>query len=71
MLSALLVQRPISWKRPGLDMFNMNFLIADVIQFVSGRMTAISQGMEQKSNLSSSKSLAQTMGLTLIFLESW
>ena len=39
-------------------MSNINFLIADVIQFVSDTITTSSQGDGTKSNLSSSQSLA-------------
>ena len=42
-------------------MSNMNFLIADVIQFVSGTFVSFSQQMEQKSNLSSSQHLASEL----------
>ena len=33
----------ISWKLQGFDMSNVNFLIADVIPFVSGLMTIFTQ----------------------------
>ena len=37
------------WKLPGLDISNMNFLIADVIWFVSGTMITFSQGGAAKN----------------------
>ena len=38
------IKRHIFWKLPGLGISNMNFLIVDVIQFVSGTMITFSQG---------------------------
>ena len=52
------IKRPIFWKLPGPRISNMNFLIADMISFVSGTMITFSQGVQQKSNLSSFQSLA-------------
>ena len=54
----LMLKRPVFWKLPELEITNMNFLIADVIWFVSGTMIPFSQGVQQKSNLSSFQSLA-------------
>ena len=39
-----LIKRPIFWKLPGLGISNMNFLIANVIYFVSSTMITFSQG---------------------------
>ena len=49
---------PTCWKLPRLGMSNMNFVIADMIQFVSGRMTTFAQGDGTKIKSSSSQSLA-------------
>ena len=38
------LKRPIFWKLPGLGIFNMNFLITDVILFASGTMIIFKQG---------------------------
>ena len=38
------VKKPIFCKLLGLGISNMNFLIADVIQFVSGTVITFSQG---------------------------
>ena len=43
---------------PGLGICNMSFLIADVMQFVSGTMMTSSLGVQQNSNVSSFQSLA-------------
>ena len=51
----------IFWKLPGLGICNMSFLIADVIQFVSGTMITFLQGVQQNSNLSSFQSLASRL----------
>ena len=40
--------KAISWKLPGLGRSNMNFMIADAIQFPSGTMTIFSNGDRTK-----------------------
>ena len=58
------IKRPIFWKLPGFGISNKNFLITDVIEFLSGTMITFSAGggggggVRQKSNLSSFQSLA-------------
>ena len=51
-------------------MSNINFLTANVIQFVFGTLTTffLTMGMQQKSNLSSSQSLSpELVDLGLLF----
>ena len=55
------IKRPIFWKLRRLVTSNMNFLIADVILFVSGMMKLSHIGMQQKSRLSSSHCLAPAL----------
>ena len=43
---------------PGLGIYNMSFLIADVIQFVSGTMITLSLGVQQNSYVSSFQGFA-------------
>ena len=47
------IKRHIFWKLRGHGISNMSFLIADVIQFVSGTMISFSKRVPQNSNLSS------------------
>ena len=53
------------WRLPGIGISNMNFMIADVIEFVSGTMITFSKGVQQKSNQSSFQSLAPGLQLML------
>ena len=52
------IKKPIFCELPRLGIYNMNFLIAYVISFVSGTMIFFSQGSAAKSYPSSFQSLA-------------
>ena len=69
------IKRPIFWKLPGFGIYNMNFLITEMIQFVSGKMRTFSQRgaaklrSKQFSEFGSrTKSLSQILSIEIVCL---
>ena len=63
------IKRHIFWKLRGLGISNTSFLIADVIQYVSGTMISFSKRVQQNSNLRSFQNLAPRLYVTWNFPE--